>query len=43
LLDTSSIFGKFGNDPRLRDALTRALAQLYELGARRAVEAWRPA
>jgi fructuronate reductase len=43
LLDIGSIFGEFGNDPRLRDAVTRALAQLYELGARRAVQAWAPA
>jgi len=43
LLDVRSIFGEFGDDPRLRDAVTRALAQLYELGARRAVQAWRPA
>ena len=42
LLDVRSIFGDFGTDPRLRDAVTRALAQLYELGARRAVQAWRP-
>jgi fructuronate reductase len=43
LLDVGSVFGEFGHDPRLRSAVTRALAQLYELGARRAVEAWRPA
>ncbi|MBR1155571.1 mannitol dehydrogenase family protein [Bradyrhizobium sp. JYMT SZCCT0428] len=43
LLDVRSIFGEFGNDPRLRNAVTRALAQLYELGARRAVKAWLPA
>ena len=42
LLDVRSIFGDFGNDPRLRSAVTRALAQLYELGARQAVQAWRP-
>jgi fructuronate reductase len=42
LLDVRPIFGEFGNDPRLRSAVTRALAQLYELGARHAVRAWRP-
>lgn len=42
LFDVRSIFGEFGTDPRLRGAVTRALAQLYELGARRAVQAWRP-
>jgi fructuronate reductase len=42
LLDVRSIFGEFGNDPRLRDAVTHALARLYELGARGAVQAWRP-
>lgn len=43
LLDVRSIFGEFGADPRLRSAVTRALAQLYELRARQAVQAWRPA
>jgi len=43
LLDVRSIFGEFGNDPRLRSAVTRALSRLYELGARQAVRAWRPA
>jgi len=43
LLDLRSIFGALGADPRLRDAITRALAKLYEGGARRAVQAWRPA
>jgi fructuronate reductase len=43
LLDVRSIFGEFGTDPRLRAHVTRALAQLYELGARQAVQAWRPA
>ena len=42
LLDLRSIFGEFGGDPRLRNAVTCALAQLYELGARQAVQAWRP-
>ena len=41
LLDVRSIFGEFGADPRLRSAVTRALAKLYEVGARRAVQAWR--
>jgi fructuronate reductase len=43
LLDVRSIFGEFGSDPRLRSTVTRALARLYELGARQAVRAWRPA
>jgi fructuronate reductase len=43
LLDVRAIFGEFGNDPRLRVAVTRALAQLYALGAKQAVHAWRPA
>ena len=42
LLDVRSIFGEFGNDPRLRSAVTRALARLYQVGARQAVQAWRP-
>jgi fructuronate reductase len=42
LLDVRSIFGEFGTNPRLRDAVTRALAGLYEQGARSAVQAWRP-
>jgi fructuronate reductase len=43
LLEIRSIFGALGADPRLCSAVTRALAQLYELGARQAVQAWRPA
>jgi len=43
LLDIRSIFGELGTDPRLRSAVTRALAKLYEVGAREAVQAWRPA
>lgn len=39
LLNVRSIFGEFGTDPRLRDAVTRALARLYEQGARQAVQA----
>jgi fructuronate reductase len=42
LLDVRSIFGEFGNDPRLRGSVTHALAQLYEAGARETVRAWRP-
>ena len=42
LLDVRSIFGEFGNDPRLRSAVTRALGRLFDLGARQAVQAWRP-
>ena len=37
LLDVSSVFGALGADPRLRTAVTRALSQLYELGAQRVV------
>lgn len=43
LLGVRPIFGEFGNDPRLRGPVTLALAQLYEVGARKAVQAWRPA
>src|SRR5437868_672200 len=39
LLDVRSIFGEFCNDPRLRSAVTRALARLYEVGAHQAVQA----
>lgn len=42
LLDVRTVFGEFGNDPRLRSAVTHALARLCELGARQAVQAWRP-
>jgi len=42
LLDVRSIFGEFGADPRLRGSVTRALARLYEVGARQAVQVWRP-
>jgi fructuronate reductase len=41
LLDVRSVFGTLGTDPRMRNAVTRALARLYELGARQVVEAWR--
>ena len=37
LLDMRPIFGALGQDPRVRSAVTAALAQLYALGARRAV------
>jgi len=42
LLDVRSIFGALGTDPRMRSAVTRALARLYEQGSRQAVQAWRP-
>ena len=42
LLEVRSIFGELGADPRMRSAVTRALAKLYEVGARQAVQAWRP-
>ena len=42
LLEVRSIFGELGADVRMRSAVTRALAKLYEVGARRAVQAWRP-
>lgn len=37
LLDMGPIFGALGQDPRVRSAVTAALARLYALGARRAV------
>jgi fructuronate reductase len=39
LLEVSSVFGDLGTDPRVRMAVTNGLAKLYELGARRAVQA----
>lgn len=39
LLDVGAVFGTLGADPRVRVAVTGALAKLYELGARRAVQA----
>ncbi len=39
LLAVSSVFGDLGADPRVRAAVTHALAQLYAFGARRAVQA----
>ena len=41
LLDVRPVFGTLGTDPRIRNAVTRALARLYELGARQVVQAWR--
>jgi fructuronate reductase len=41
LLEVSSIFGTLGSDLRMRDAVTRALTRLYEVGARQAVEEFR--
>jgi fructuronate reductase len=38
LLAVSPVFGDLGADPRVRTAVTHALARLYELGARRAVQ-----
>jgi fructuronate reductase len=43
LLEVSSIFGTLGSNPRMRSAVTQALAKLYEVGARQAVEEFRPA
>jgi len=37
LLDMRPVFGALGQDPRVRTAVTAALARLYALGARRAV------
>ncbi len=37
LLAVNSVFGDLGADPRVRTAVTHALARLYDLGARRAV------
>jgi fructuronate reductase len=39
LLQVTSVFGTLGADPRLRAAVTQALARLYVLGARQAVHA----
>ena len=43
LLEVDSIFGALGTDPRMRGAVTAALAKLYEMGARRVVQEFRPA
>jgi len=42
LLEVHSIFGAIGNDPRMRAAVTEALTKLYTLGARQAVQTFRP-
>ena len=42
LLEVGSIFGALGTDPRMRSAVTEALAKLYALGARQAVQTFRP-
>jgi len=39
LLAVAKVFGPFGAEPRLREAVTTALGSLYKDGARRAVEA----
>jgi fructuronate reductase len=39
LLNVGSVFGALGGDPRVRAAVTQALARLFDLGARRAVSA----
>jgi fructuronate reductase len=39
LLGIGSVFGQMGEDPRVRAAVTTALARLYALGAQRAVQA----
>ena len=38
LMEVHSIFGNLGSDPRMRSAVTEALAKLYALGARQAVQ-----
>lgn len=43
LLEVDSVFGALGDDPRMRSAVTNALATLYGVGARRAVQEFRPA
>jgi fructuronate reductase len=42
LLEVHSIFGALGSDPRMRSAVTAALARLYALGARQAVQTFQP-
>jgi fructuronate reductase len=42
LLEVGSIFGALGADPRMHSAVTEALAKLYALGARQAVQTFRP-
>ena len=43
LLEVGSVFGALGEDPRIRSAVTQALAKLYEVGARKAVQEFRSA
>jgi fructuronate reductase len=43
LLEVHSIFGNLGSDPRMRSAVTAALAKLYALGARQTVQTFQPA
>jgi fructuronate reductase len=43
LLEVDSIFGALGTDPRMRSAVTGALAKLYEMGARRVIQEFQPA
>jgi fructuronate reductase len=43
LLEVHSIFGDLGSDPRMRCAVTEALAKLYTLGARQTVQTFQPA
>lgn len=38
LLEMKSVFGTLGSDPRIRAAVTEALAKLYALGARQTVQ-----
>jgi fructuronate reductase len=38
LLNVNAVFGALGTDPRMRKAVTDALARLYELGAGRALQ-----
>jgi len=42
LLEVRSIFGALGSDPRMRAAVTEALARLYALGARQTVQMFQP-
>jgi fructuronate reductase len=43
LLEIGSIFGSLGADPRMRSAVTAALARLFEVGARQAVQTFQAA
>lgn len=43
LLELGPIFGTLGGDPSVRSAVTQALAKLYEVGARQAVQDFRAA